>query len=235
MYKVTLTILVATGIMAFKTPANHSAANVNLTTSFLGVDTSNFDLNANATGSKNNLLFVQKDKEKDKGKGDKGNKGNNVSKNDKQSFDKKEKGNQNSINKVTKKQDNGKNHNKGNNGNGNHKQYEKGHPNFDYVFVNKHGHYSHKNYGQWRSEQARMKHKKYKPVYEYQAIEGFRLIHTRNVFLFNETDYKINLLNVRLAERRRANQISDAEFVLYTNRIAVLQERRAGLNINIDL
>lgn len=238
MYKVTITILVATGIMAFKEPATHATANANLKTTFLVVDTSNFDLNANAPSSKNNLLFVQKDKDKgkgDKGKGDKGNKGNNASKNDKQSFDKKEKGNQNSINKVSKKQDNGKSHNNGNKGHGNHKQYEKGHPNFDYVFVNKHGYYSHKNYGQWRSEQARMKHKKYKPVYEYQAIEGFRLIHTRNVFLFTETDYKINLLSLRITERRRANQISEAEFVIYTNRIAVLQERRAGLNINIDL
>lgn len=234
MYKLTLTILVAIGIMAFKKPATHSEENVNIKTSVLTLDASNFDLNANATSSIDNLAFVQKGKEKGN-KGNKGNKGDNTSKNNKQPFHKKDKGNQNSVKQVSKKQHNGNNHYNGNNGNGNHKKYKKGGIHLDYVFVNNHGHYSHKNYGQWRSEQARMKHKKYKPVYEYQAIEGFRLIHSRNVFLYNETDYKINLLNLRLVERRRANQISEAEYVLYTTRIEEIQERRAGLNININL
>lgn len=228
MYKLTLTILLAVGIMAFKKPETHSEANTNLKATFFALDVSK--MGVNAIGSKNNLVFIQKDK--DKGKG---NKGNNAAKNNKQPFGKKDKGNQNSKKQVSKKQDNGNKHNKGNNGHGNNKKYEKGHPNFGYVFVNNHGYYSHKNYGQWRSEQARMKHKKYHPVYEYQAIEGFRLIHSRNVFLYDETDYKINLLNRRLAEKRKANQINAVEYEIYTTRIVELQERRARLSININL
>ena len=115
------------------------------------------------------------------------------------------------------------------------KHYEKGHPNFNYVFVNNHGHYSYKNYGQWRSKQARKKHKNYRPKYEYEAIEGFRLIHTRNIFLFNETDYKINLLRTRLAKKRKAKEITVVQYDTYVNRIEVLEKRRAGLNININL
>lgn len=234
MYKVTLTLLLAVGIMAFKKPATLTEENTSVKTTFLVLDASKMDVNANSSNS--NLVFIQKDKEKGKGnKGNKGNNGNNAAKNDKQPFGKKDKGNQNSLKQVNKKQPNGNKQDNGNKGKENQKQYKKGHPNFDYVFVNKHGYYSHKNYGQWRSAQAKMKHKKYKPVYEYQAIEGFRLILSRNVFLYSETDYKINLLNERLAARRQANQINDVEYNRYTTRIVELQERRAGLNININL
>jgi hypothetical protein len=115
------------------------------------------------------------------------------------------------------------------------KQYKKGHSNFNYVFVNDHGYYSHKNYGQWRSEQARNKHKNYHPKYEYEAIEGFKLINLRNTFLLSETDYKINLLRTRLAQKREANQITVLQYDNYVKRIEVLEERRSGLNININL
>ncbi len=113
--------------------------------------------------------------------------------------------------------------------------FAKGHPNFGYVYVNEHGYFSHKNYGQWRSEQARMKHKNYKPKYEYQAIQGFQLIISRNVFLFTETDFKINLLTVNLAEKRKLNQITLVQYDTYTRRIELLQKRRAALQINITL
>lgn len=113
--------------------------------------------------------------------------------------------------------------------------YDKGHPNFGYVYPNKHGYISYRNYGQWRSEQARNKHKKYHPVYEYEAVDGFRLIISRNVFLFSETSYKINLLRVRLGERRKANQITVIQYETTIQRIAVLEQRRAQLQINIVL
>lgn len=232
MYKVTLTILLAVGIMAFKKP---NANTENLTTfnmTSLLEDASILDINANENGLTNSLDFDQKhqenkgDKGNKRGKGDKGNKSH---KKYQQNNDKKDKGNHNDYKQVNKK------HDKENKGHKNKKHYKKGHPNFDYVFINNHGHFSHKNYGQWRSRQAKMKHKKYRPVYEYQAIEGFRLIHTRNVFLYDETDYKINLLNTRLAQRRKANEITVVEYDNYTTRIVELQDRRAGLNININL
>lgn len=115
------------------------------------------------------------------------------------------------------------------------KHYDKGHPNFAYVYVNQHGYYSYKNYGQWRSQQAKNKHKHYHPVYEIQAIEGFHLIVTRNRFLYTETDFKINLLRVRLEKKRKANLITVVQHKVYLERIAVLQKRRAALEVNIVL
>lgn len=123
----------------------------------------------------------------------------------------------------------------GHSGKGPKMHYDKGHPNFGYVYVNKHGYFSHRNYGQWRSQQARNKHKKYHPVYEYQAVEGFNLIIIRNNFLFTETNYKINLIRTRLADRRRAGLIAIAEHDRILSRIALLERRRASLQINISL
>jgi hypothetical protein len=68
-----------------------------------------------------------------------------------------------------------------------------------------------------------------------EAIEGFNLIDARNEFLFNETDYKINLLKTRLVEKRDSNQITALQYDTYNNKIEVLEERRSGLNININL
>lgn len=113
--------------------------------------------------------------------------------------------------------------------------YEKGNPNHGYMYLNNHGNFSPNNYGYWRSKQAKNKHKQYHPYYEYQAIEGFNLIITRNGFLYTETEYKINLINVRLAERRKANLITVVQYDMYTSRILYLQQRRAALQINIEL
>lgn len=229
MYKLTFTILIAVGIMAFKQPNAHSDEHTNLITTSLVLDIPEIDMNTSEKASKNNIVFDQKH-QGDKGKqGKKRDKGTNSQKKNKQPFGKKDNGNHNAIKYVSKKHDNG------NKAHGNKKKYDKGHPNFNYIFVNNHGYYSHKNYGQWRSQQAKMKHKKYHPVYEYQAIEGFKLIHTRNVFLYNETDYKINLLNTRLAQKRKSNQIDVVAYEGYTTRIVELQERRAALSININL
>ena len=113
--------------------------------------------------------------------------------------------------------------------------FDKGHPNFLYVYDNNHGHISHKNYGQWRSEQARNKHKKYKPVYEYEAVEGFNLIISRNVFLHTETEYKINLYRNRLSAKRKAGTITVTEYDHSIRRVTLLEQRRAALQISIKL
>lgn len=115
------------------------------------------------------------------------------------------------------------------------KNHNKGQPNKGYVYVNKHGYFSPSNYGHYRSQQARNKHKLYHPYYEYEAIEGFNLIISRNGFLYTETNFKINLINVRLAERRRANLITVVQYDMYAARILYLQQRRAALEINISL
>lgn len=222
MYKVTGIILLAIGIMAFNKPTDISKENSNLKMSSNVLDAPRMDIYTNENRSKNNIVFDQKDKEKGKN-------GNNAHQKNEQDHGKKDNENHKVVKHVSNKHDNG------NEGHVNKKQYEKGHPNFNYVYVNKHGDYSHKNYGQWRSEQARMKHKKYHPIYEYEAIEGFKLIQNRNVFLYDETDYKINLLNLLLAEKRKANQIDPIEYDRYSTRIAELQEKRAALNININL
>ncbi|CAM3531484.1 hypothetical protein FLGE108171_01745 [Flavobacterium gelidilacus] len=232
MYKVTLTILLAVGIMAFKQPNATSENLSTFKTNSLLEGATILDINANENGLTNSLAFDQKnqgEKGNKRNQGNKGDKGNKSQKQNNHNSEKKEKGNHNVFKQVNKKHNNGSKSHKDN------KHYEKGHPNFDYVFVNKHGYFSDKNYGQWRSRQAKMKHKKYHPVYEYQAIEGFRLIQTRNVFLYDETDYKINLLNTRLIQRRKANEITVVEYDNYTTRIAQLQDRRAALNINISL
>jgi hypothetical protein len=211
MYKLALTILLALAMMAFNQPNKDKSGNSDK-------NSKNTSVTKGKQSSKNNVVFDQKQQGK---KSDNGNKSDNGKKSNSsnQNFDGKQKGNPNSKNEGKNKM----------------KHYEKGHPNFNYVFVNEHGSYSYKNYGQWRSEQARNKHKNYRPKYEYEAIEGFKLINARNVFLVNETDYKINLLRTRLAQKREANQITVAQYDTYVNRIKVLEDRRSGLSLNINL
>ena len=109
------------------------------------------------------------------------------------------------------------------------------HPNFGYIYVNKHGIFSHSNYGHWRSNEARKKHKKYHPVYEYQAVQGFNFIVVRNQFLFTEIDYKINLLRVRLDDRRRSGAITVVQYNNSIQTIALLERRRAAVEVYIEL
>lgn len=224
MYKLTIITILAMGFMAFNQPekgkSNHSEKNTNIKTSIHV---------KNGSGAK---IISSDFDQKEKGNKDK-NKNNSHKKNH-QNSEKKQKGNNNAIKQVNKKHSNG-NHDNENHGKNNKKHYKKGHPNFNYVYVNTHGYFSHKNYGQWRSKQAKYKHKHYHPKYEYQAIEGYRLINSRNVFLYDETDYKINLLNTRLAEKREANLINAIQCDAYVRQINLLQERRSGLNINISL
>jgi hypothetical protein len=223
MNKVSLIIALSFGLLAFSQPNKGKSEN-----SDKNSNSKNSSVTKGKNSSKNDVVFDQKQQGKKSDNEKKSDNGNNSNSKNNKNYNK-DKGNHN-----VSKHDN-KNHNSKNDGNHKMKKYKKGHPNFNYVFVNDHGYYSHKNYGQWRSEQARNKHKNYRPKYEYEAIEGFKLIDARNEFLFNETDYKINLLKTRLVEKRDSNQITALQYDTYNNKIEVLEERRSGLNININL
>lgn len=238
MFKLTILATLALGTMAFAQ-----------------TDKNNFS----STGNNSSALLAQKGN-----KGNKGESKNKEGSNKKSSHDGNQKAKQNKsienknsntdykkgdkshqLNQNNSGKQNKENHDKGNynfkkneNGradNGKKMQNEKGQPNHGYMYVNNHGYFSPNNYGYWRSKQARNKHQQYHPFYEFQAIEGFNLIISRNGFLYTETDYKINLINVRLAERRKANQITVVQYDMYTSRILYLQQRRAALEINIEL
>jgi hypothetical protein len=223
MNKVSLIIALSFGLLAFNQPNKGKSEN-----SDKNSNSKNSSVTKGKNSSKNDVVFDQKQQGKKSDNEKKSDNGNNSNSKNNKNYNK-DKGNHN-----VSKHDN-KNHNSKNDGNHKMKKYKKGHPNFNYVFVNDHGYYSHKNYGQWRSEQARNKHKNYRPKYEYEAIEGFNLIDARNEFLFNETDYKINLLKTRLVEKRDSNQITALQYDTYNNKIEVIEERRSGLNININL
>jgi hypothetical protein len=210
MYKLIVIILLAFGTIAFGQNKGKTAHTVK---------------NSNAKS-----LTQGKSAHQSKGSAYKGNNHGNKSRQTNQpKYGKQNKGSHRPGKQVSKKQSNvNKGHRK--------KKYTvKGHPNYNYAYNNKHGYYSHKNYGQWRSEQARNKHRLYHPIYEYQAIEGFHLLNTRNTFLYRETDYKINLLDTRLANKRKANQITVVQYDAYNHQIEVLQRRRLALDINISL
>lgn len=136
---------------------------------------------------------------------------------------------------------NGK-HYKGHKGNGHYAKghpgkmhYGKGHPNYGYVYVNQRGYYSGREYGQWRAAQARNKHRAYHPIYEYQAIEGYNFIVVRNRFLYSETDYKINLLRIRLAERRDAGLITVVAYDDNIRRVELIEKRRAAIHLSVEI
>ncbi len=123
----------------------------------------------------------------------------------------------------------------GKKGKGHMVKYAKGHPNFGYLYINTPGYYSYRNYGQYRSHQAKMKHKKYRPVYEYQAVEGFNLIVVRNNFLFSETKNKIVLVREGLTRQRNEGIITVVEYDTAMERVYVLEQRRAAVEVNINL
>lgn len=121
-------------------------------------------------------------------------------------------------------------------GKGHKVKYGKNHPNFGYLYINSPvRYYGYKNYGQYRSEQARKKHKKYHPVYEYQAVEGFNFIVVRNNYLYSETQNKIVLVRRDLARKKNAGLITVIEYDNSMQRVYVLEKRRASLELNIVL
>lgn len=114
-------------------------------------------------------------------------------------------------------------------------KYDNRHPNFGYLYINTPGFYSHSNYGHYRSQHAKNKHKHYHPVYEYQAVEGFNFIIVRNNFLFRETENKIVLVRSRLLEQKRAGVITVVEYDHSMQRVYLLEQRRVAVEVNISL
>jgi hypothetical protein len=192
----------------------------------------NHDKSSFSPKPKNQIFIVQQGK----GKG-KGNHGGKSNKSFQPQHGKKMKGNP-SHGKHDKRYDGkpGKvKFEKGHSKNFNRMLVVKGHPNFGYLYVNTPGYYGYRNYGQYRSSQARKKHKKYHPVYEYQAVEGFNFIIVRNNFLYTETNSKINQVRIRLSEKRKADQITIVEYDNTMREVLILEKRRAALEINISL
>lgn len=97
------------------------------------------------------------------------------------------------------------------------------------------GFYVTKNYGQWRSQQARNKHKHYHPVYEYEAIEVRSVLLDRNIFLISQVDNKFIFLRTRLGERRDAGEISVVVYERDVNRIEVLERRRSEIQLSLNV
>lgn len=105
--------------------------------------------------------------------------------------------------------------------------YKQGHPNYIYMYSFSPFSYPTKNYGQWRSEQARNKHKKYKPSKEKEVSEAIIIIGNRNAFLLVEVDNKFARLRNTLRERRDAGLITDVQFSLHMSSVQTLSSRRA--------
>jgi hypothetical protein len=176
-----------------------------------------------------NVQFQQKG-----GKGNKGGKPFKIDKHKQVKFQKNHSDNKKQYKGHLGKAYKGHN-NKGHSAKPHKMKYGKGHPNFGYLYINTPGYYSRNNYGYWRSMEAKKKHKKYHPVYEYQAVEGFNFIIVRNNFLYTETDNKIKLVRFRLAEKRKAGQITVVEYDNSMRSVMVLEQRRAGLEVNLVL
>ncbi len=105
-------------------------------------------------------------------------------------------------------------------------KYKKGHPNHVYMFSYSPFHYPTKNYGQWRSQQARNKHKAYRPVLQIDVLDAIVMIRERNVFLLGEVDYKINRYNTLVIERHDRGLITDAQFSIHMGNVKRMKKRR---------
>lgn len=109
--------------------------------------------------------------------------------------------------------------------------YKKGHVNHVYMYGNGPIYYPTKNYGQWRSQQARNKHKKYHPVLEVDARNAILMISNRNAFLYVEIGNKIDSYERLVIQRHNAGIITDAQLALHQFKIQ--QYRQAQVQFNI--
>jgi len=110
-----------------------------------------------------------------------------------------------------------------------HYVYGKWHP------YGNHGFYTGREFGQRRAFEARNKHNRFYPVYEFQAIQIFDVIIQRNVFLIHQTDYKITFLRARVIELQRSGTITVIVMENYLNRIVILERRRAALEVSLNV
>lgn len=105
--------------------------------------------------------------------------------------------------------------------------FDKGHVNHVYMYAYTPFIYPTKNYGQWRSQQARNKHKKYPVVLELNVLNGILLVRERNVFIISEIDRKINLFHSLVIARHKAGLITDVQFNIHLTTIRKMKARRA--------
>lgn len=113
--------------------------------------------------------------------------------------------------------------------------YKYGSPGVWYSYGNNQGFYTGRNYGQWRAAQARNKHNKFHPRYEYEAIGAFTILLDRNVYLVRQTNHKIIFLRFRLLERRNAGLITVVEYEDNLRRIEVLEKRRSNIELSLNM
>lgn len=108
-------------------------------------------------------------------------------------------------------------------------------PGIWYSYGKNKGFYYGRNYGQWRSAQARNKHKHFHPVYEYEALTVFSILVERNVFLITQTDHKFVFLRTRLRERRDAGLITVVYYEDNLRRIETLERRRETVELSLSV
>ena len=104
--------------------------------------------------------------------------------------------------------------------------YERGHVNHVYMYAYTPFIYPTRNYGQWRSQQARNKHKAYPVALELNVLNGILMIQERNAFVLLEVDRKIERYHSLVIERHRAGLISDVQFSVHLGNVKKMKKRR---------
>lgn len=105
--------------------------------------------------------------------------------------------------------------------------YDRGHVNFVYMYAYTPFIYPTKNYGQWRSKQAKKKHQSYPVVLELNVLNGVMMIQERNAFVLLEIDRKIERYHSLVIARHRAGLITDVQFSVHLGNVKKMKKRRA--------
>lgn len=103
---------------------------------------------------------------------------------------------------------------------------KKGHVNHVYMYSYSPFYYPTKNYGQWRSQQARNKHKSYPVVLHIDVLNAIKMIRERNAFLTIEIDHKIKRYNELVIEKHKKGLITDVQFSIHLGNIDRMKKRR---------
>ena len=104
--------------------------------------------------------------------------------------------------------------------------YEKGHANFIYMYSYSPFIYPTRNYGQWRSQEAKKKHKAYPMVLELNVLNGVLMIQERNAFVLVEVDHKIERYHTLVIARHKAGLITDAQFSIHLGNVKKMKKKR---------
>lgn len=104
--------------------------------------------------------------------------------------------------------------------------YKKSHVNFVYMYNYNPFVYPTKNYGQWRSQQARNKHKMYHPVLVVDMRNAIVMIRDRNAMLLVGIDAKLDRLRTLLYAKHEAGKISDMQLSIQLVAVERLNRKR---------